>query len=167
MTVTSDVSKMNEINKTLQIMDLQARYANCINEDRLEEWPAFFLDECNYMVTNAENFNARMEAGVIWADSRAMLSDRVSALREANIYERHTYRHILGMPQIRRYSESGGVHTETSFVVVRITNGHQTEVFATGKYVDVIEYADEQPMFSQRIVVCDSNDIDTLIAFPI
>lgn len=156
-----------DMSKIFGIMQLQASYANCIDEDRLEEWPAYFLEKCNYMVTNAENFDARMEAGVIWADSRAMLADRVSALREANIYEDHSYRHILGMPQIRRLSENGGVHAETSFTVIRVTNGQHTDIFATGKYVDVIEYADGQPMFSQRIVVCDSNSIDTLIALPL
>jgi 3-phenylpropionate/cinnamic acid dioxygenase small subunit len=33
-------------------------------------------------------------AGIIYADSRAMLRDRVTALRTANIYERQSYRHI-------------------------------------------------------------------------
>ena len=33
--------------------------------------------------------------------SRAMLTDRVAALREANIYERQSYRHIVGMPALR------------------------------------------------------------------
>ena len=29
-----------------------------------------------------------------------MLADRVLALRRANIYERQTYRHIVGMPRL-------------------------------------------------------------------
>ena len=39
---------------------------------------------------------------IIFANSRGMLQDRVSALREANIYERQSYRHILGQPWISR-----------------------------------------------------------------
>lgn len=163
----TDAIRKVDRDKIFGIMQVQAGYANCIDEDRLEEWPAYFLEKCNYMVTNAENFAAHMPAGVIWADSRAMLADRVSALREANIYENHSYRHILGIPQIRRLTESGAIHSETAFTVIRITNGEQAEIFATGKYIDLIEYADEQPMFAQRIVVCDSTTIDTLIAFPI
>ena len=30
-----------------------------------------------------------------------MLKDRVTALREANIYERQAYRHLVGLPAIR------------------------------------------------------------------
>lgn len=149
------------------LIRLNANYAYCLDEDRLEEWPAFFLEDCHYMVTNAENFAADMQAGVIWADSRSMLADRVSALREANIYEQHAYRHIVGLPQIRRTSEDGGLHTETPFTVLRITGGQHTEVFASGKYVDVVHHAHEQPILGQRIAVCDSNLIDTLLAIPL
>ena len=37
---------------------------------------------------------------MIFANSRGMLRDRVASLREANIYERHVYRHFLGQPWI-------------------------------------------------------------------
>jgi 3-phenylpropionate/cinnamic acid dioxygenase small subunit len=38
------------------------------------------------------------EQAHIYADSRAMLRDRVTAPRTANIYERQSYRHIVGLP---------------------------------------------------------------------
>src|SRR5579863_1268921 len=79
---------------------LNSDYAACIDADRLEDWPDFFLDECLYKITTAENLRRGYAAGVIYADSRAMLRDRVAALREANIYERHAYRHIVGMPRL-------------------------------------------------------------------
>jgi hypothetical protein len=80
---------------------LNSDYAACIDADRLEDWPDFFLDDCLYKITTADNHRHGYAAGVIYADSRAMLRDRVAALREANIYERHTYRHIVGMPRGR------------------------------------------------------------------
>ena len=53
-----------------------------------------------------------------------MLRDRVSALREANIYERHGYRHILGAPFIVGDRSGAGadavVDSETPFLVARI-----------------------------------------------
>ena len=78
----------------------QADYARCIDDDRLETWPDFFSESCIYKITTAANLREGLEAAIIFANSRDMLRDRVSALREANIYERQSYRHILGQPCI-------------------------------------------------------------------
>ena len=103
---------------------------------------------------------------MIFADSRAMLVDRVSALAEANIYERHTYRHILGAPFIVG-DEDGSTRSETAFVVVRIMRDGTTDVFASGRYVDAVRVEDGEPKLAERIVVCDSSRIDTLLALPL
>ena len=84
----------------LRVAELNAAYAAAIDADRLEEWPDFFVDDCLYKITSAENHKRGYGAGIIYADSRAMLRDRVTALRSANIYERQSYRHIVGLPVI-------------------------------------------------------------------
>ena len=66
-----------------------------------------------------------------------MLQDRVSALREANIYERQSYRHILGQPSIL-HENGGEVRSETSFLVARIVQDGDTDIFATGRYLDLL-----------------------------
>ena len=95
-----------------------------------------------------------------------MLHDRVSALRHANIYERQSYRHIIGQTSI----VSGAQHalrTETPFMVARIMHDGSTDLFSTGVYHD--EFAqDSTPLrLRSRIVVCDSSRIDTLLALPL
>jgi anthranilate 1,2-dioxygenase small subunit len=149
------------------IMAVQARYARCIDTDRLEEWPDFFLPDCQYRITTAENHRLGYAAGLIWADSRGMLQDRVAALREANIYERHSYRHVLGLPLV---DETGpeGTRSETPFIVARIMRDGATDLFATGRYLDLWR-ADEAgtPKLAERIVVCDSSRVDTLLALPL
>ena len=40
-------------------------------------------------------------------------------------------------------------------------------VFSTGKYLDSIAFRDGRPLFEERIVVCDSRRVDTLIVIPI
>ena len=40
-------------------------------------------------------------------------------------------------------------------------------VFCTGKYIDEITLDGDRPLFRERLVVCDSNRIDTLIVIPI
>lgn len=149
------------------IAQTQAAYASAIDNDRLEEWPGFFADPCTYLVTTAENHAQGLEAGLIFATSHGMLRDRVSALREANIYERHGYRHILGAPLI--LAERGDVvESETPFMVARIMRTGETSLFATGRYLDTYEiWGRAVARLRKRLVVCDSSRIDTLLAIPL
>ena len=73
----------------------------------------------------------------IYADSRGMLEDRVSALRKANIYERQRYRHIVGLPAVLGQA-NGAAEVETPFLIVRIMRDGKMEVFATGCYHDKV-----------------------------
>ncbi|HEY1968338.1 MAG TPA: aromatic-ring-hydroxylating dioxygenase subunit beta [Pseudonocardia sp.] len=155
------------------IAQAQAAYARCIDTDDLEHWPGFFAERCFYTVTTADNHRDGLAAGMIWADSPGMLTDRVTALRQANIYERHSYRHILGQPLPRADAEAdpraadNEIATDTSFLVVRIMRDGSTAVFASGRYLDRWTLADGNPKLTERIVVCDSKRIDTLLALPL
>ena len=148
------------------IVRAQADYARCIDDDRLESWPDYFDDPCTYLITTAANHREGLQAGIVFASSHGMLVDRVSALREANIYERHSYRHILGMPAI--LSQDGDrVRSETPFLVARIMRDGDTDIFATGRYLDVYRISDAEAKLAERIVVCDSSRIHTLLALPL
>ena len=92
-----------------------------------------------------------------------MLRDRVTALRTANIFERHSYRHIVGLPMI----DPSGVTAETPFLVARIMRDGRTDVFATGVYLDRLHDEGADLRFAERIVVCDSSFFDTLLAIPL
>jgi anthranilate 1,2-dioxygenase small subunit len=144
----------------------QADYARCIDDDRLEAWPDFFSERCIYKITTAANFREELEAGLVFANSRGMLKDRVSALREANVYEKQFYRHILGQPCI--LSEDGAeVRSETPFFVARIVGDGDAELYVTGRYLDTYVLDGEVAKLRERTVVCDSSRIDTLLAIPL
>ena len=151
----------------LEIAELNGACAAAIDSDRLEDWPGFFLDRCLYKVTTADNHQRAYEAGLIYADSRAMLQDRIAALRQANIYERQRYRHILGLPLIAAGAD-GSVTAETSFLVVRTMRDGNMSIFAAGVYLDKLcRDADAAWRYAERIVVCDSQRFDTLLAIPL
>jgi 3-phenylpropionate/cinnamic acid dioxygenase small subunit len=143
---------------------LNTEYASCIDGDRLEEWPGLFLEQCLYKVTTADNHRRGYAAGLMYADSRAMLTDRVAALREANIYERQSYRHIVGMPLLRT---GEGIAAETPFLVVRTMRDGRIDLFASGVYLDRVHDVGDRLRFAERVVVCDSSRIDTLLAIPL
>ncbi|MBM3647032.1 MAG: aromatic-ring-hydroxylating dioxygenase subunit beta [Alphaproteobacteria bacterium] len=151
----------------VRLVELNAAYARIIDNERYEEWPGLFHDPCLYKVTTAENLATGLESGIIYADSRGMLEDRISALRQANIYERQRYRHIVGLPVVTTHSQDVA-EVETSFLVVRIMRDGKMELFATGCYRDKVKPdANGALRFVERIVVCDGGRFDTLVAIPL
>ena len=144
----------------------QAAYARCIDDKAGAGWPDFFDEECLYVVTTAANYREGMAAGLIYADSKGMLKDRIAALNEANIFERHSYRHVLGQPLISEVRDAL-VWAETAFVVARIMGTGETSIFATGRYVDCYVVRGDRALIRERKVVCDSSRIDTLLALPL
>ncbi len=150
-----------------QINTFNVAYAFSIDDDQLESWPFFFVEDCFYKVTTVENQLQGLPAGLIYADSRWMLQDRVTALRDANIFERHRYRHIVGTALIAARNGQG-IDCETPFQITRIMRGGKPELFTTGKYVDhfVVQEKDVLKL-AKRIVVCDSVSFDTLLALPL
>lgn len=158
---------MTQLESHLAVSLLQARYAQAIDDDRLEEWPEFFTDDCLYVVTSHDNHARGMQAGIVYCDSKGMLQDRVSGLREANIYERHRYRHIVSMPATVQ-AEGARLKARTPFAVYRITRNQPSELFVTGTYEDeFVTSADGVLRIARRIVVCDSSVFDTLLAIPL
>jgi 3-phenylpropionate/cinnamic acid dioxygenase small subunit len=149
-----------------RVARLNADYARAIDDDRLEDWPRFFSEPCLYVVTSADNHRQGLPAGLMYADSTGMLRDRVAALREANIYERQAYRHLIGLPAILG-ERDGGVRVETPFLVVRIMRDGHMDLFATGRYLDALVEEAGALRFRERIVVCDSSRVDTLLAIPL
>jgi len=144
----------------------QAEYARCIDDGDLAQWPDFFTGSCVYRVTTANNYKRGLAGSMIYAASRGMLIDRVASLRDANIYERHSYRHLLGQPYVVSANEQEA-HSESSFMVARIMRDGTTSLFATGRYCDVYVVAEGGVKLRERIVVCDSSRIDTLLALPL
>ena len=149
-----------------RVVRLNADYARAIDDDRLEDWPAFFTDTCVYKITSADNHRRGLELGVVYADSNGMLRDRVAALREANIYERQSYRHLVGLPAIVG-TEGEVTRAETPFLVVRIMRDGTMDIFATGRYLDALVDDGGALRLRERIVVCDSSRFDTLLAIPL
>ena len=150
----------------LALCAFNAAYADAIDNDALEQWPGFFTEDCHYRITHIENEREGLAAGIVYADSRAMLEDRIAALREANIYERQRYRHLLGMPLVQK-SDAESIEARTPFLVARIMATGQTEVFATGAYQDRFVQQDGQLRLQSRVAVCDSTVTDTLLALPL
>jgi len=154
------------IQRRLEIEQLYTAYAHCLDDDRLEEWPEFFTEDCCYRVTSAENYEAGLPLGIIYATSKNMLSDRVMALRQANIYEPQRYRHLISCVQIGK-AEGNALDTVANFLVVRTMQDGAMTLFAAGRYIDRVVRSDTGWKFAGKQVILDSRQIDTLLALPL
>ena len=60
---------MDDLAVRLGVNELIAAYVDCIDEDRLEEWPDFFVEQCRYVITSRASHEAGLPHGVVYAAS--------------------------------------------------------------------------------------------------
>ena len=148
-----------------RIENLLADCAHAVDDDELERWPGFFTGDAVYQIITRENHDAGLPMAIMICEGRGMMADRVMALRTANVYEPHTYCHLLGRTAL---SEDGeGIAARTNFSVVRTMQDGRMETFAAGKYLDRIALADGAPLLADRRVVLESRRIDILLVYPL
>ena len=147
------------------IEDLLADYAEAIDDGALERWPGFFTEDGEYQIITRDSHEAGLPIGIMYCGSRGMMEDRVQALRTANIYEPHAYRHLLGRPRFERTAD--GVAVRSNVCVFRIAQDGETVVFATGRYLDRVVEDGGVVRFRSRRVVLDSRRLDTLLVLPL
>jgi anthranilate 1,2-dioxygenase small subunit len=160
------MSTTDQTSVRLGITELVAAYNDCIDDDRLEEWPDFFVDDCRYLVTDRESHDAGLKHGVIYCASRGMLVDRVTSLRRVLMFEAHRYRHLVGPTRILNI-DGQFAETRSNFFIARIMHTGETSLFAIGRYLDRIDVSQKPYRFIERLVVLDSHKIDTLLVIPL
>jgi anthranilate 1,2-dioxygenase small subunit len=149
-----------------RIEDFLHEVANAIDDDEVERWPDFFTEDGFYQIIPRASFAAGHPAGIMTCAGRGMMRDRIEALRHANIYEPHTYCHLLGRPALRPEAD-GAVAARSNFALYRTMQGRSTELFAAGVYRDRIVFEDGEPRLKSRHAVLESRRVDILIVLPI
>jgi anthranilate 1,2-dioxygenase small subunit len=147
------------------IARLMMEYVHAIDNDELERWPQFFTEQCLYQIISRTDHEQGRLIGLWFCDSRAMLADRVSSIREVNIYEPHVYRHIIGPTEVLD-SRDGAYTAQTSYMVARTMHDGEMQLFSAGRYLDEIVIEGGAARFRKRVVVTDSWRYDTLVVIP-
>lgn len=150
----------------LTIDDLMADYAHAIDDDNLELWPEFFTRDGVYKIVSRENHENGWPLGVMYCDGRGMMTDRILALRTANVFEPHTYCHLLGRTKIEACAD-GVFRARTNFSVIRTMQDGGDSRFAVGKYIDECVIEEGRALLRSRLVVLESRRIDILLVIPL
>ncbi len=154
-----------DVSTRLMINDLMSDYAHAIDDDELERWPDFFTEDATYKIISRDNYEAGRPLGLLYCDGQGMMRDRILALRTANVYEPHTYCHLLGRTRVEADDER--YRARTNFSVIRTMQDGTSTRFAAGKYLDELVLTDGGMKLRSRLVVLESRRIDILLVIPL
>jgi salicylate 5-hydroxylase small subunit len=150
----------------LRLADLYAAYDTALDESELERWPDFFTENCLYQVLPRENYDAGLHAALIYAESRAMLADRVVALRETMFFAPRIIRRLTGNVCLRAI-EPDGMRLTASFALFQTMVNDPSELLLCGRYYDRVVENNGALRFAERICVTDGTSIPNSLIYPI
>ena len=141
-------------------------YIAVIDNDRLEEWPALFTEDCLYEIIPKENEDLGLPAPVMYCDNIRMLRDRVLSLRNANIYEKPIYRHFVSALEWTQIDEAT-FDMSSNYLVVNTSQEGVSSIYQAGRYADRVVRTADGLRFKSKRVIYDTLRVQTLLAFPI
>jgi 3-phenylpropionate/cinnamic acid dioxygenase small subunit len=138
--------QMNARELRLELEELYAAYAGCLDEERFEDWPEFFTDDCTYKIIPRENVERGLPLATWFCESRAGLLDRVVAIRKTMMYApRYVRRLVTG---IRVLGWDGGtLGVRASYLALETLLDEPTRLFNCGEYRDKLVVAGDRLRF--------------------
>jgi 3-phenylpropionate/cinnamic acid dioxygenase small subunit len=147
------------------LRDFYDDYYNVLDDVRLDEWPAFFTEDCIYRVIPRENFEAGYTLSTIYAESRGMLIDRVMGMTRTQMFAPRYYRRFPGPLRIVA-PEGDGVRTRHNLLVVQTLIDKRTEIVLSAVCHDVLVPDEQRLRLRERVVVFDSEMIPNSLIYP-
>jgi len=148
------------------VLALYADYGWLIDEGRFDEWLDLFVEDCGYRVVPRENLAQGLPGCLILCENKDMLRDRVTALREANKFNIHVARHLIGLPRVTR-AGAEELAVEASYSVFQSDQDGESRLFSVGSYLDRLRLIGGVPRFREKLVIVDSFAIPSLLATPL
>lgn len=142
-------------------------YADCLDNDRLEEWPELFLEDGCYFILPRENLDAGLDGGYwMYHTSQAMLRDRVTSLRHINTYNKYYCRHLITNIKVAR-QDDGSLHANSNFLVVQVGFEGKVDSIRAGEYRDKIVIQDGKLKFKEKLVIPDTFHSQSTLVRPL
>ena len=157
---------MDRLRLRLELEDLFAAYAACLDDGELERWPEFFTDDCRYEIIPREIFERRLPLAVLRCESKGMLIDRVAALRRSSVYAPRALRHLVSGVRITGI-EGDSVRAHANYAVLQTLSDEHTTIFNAGRDLDRVVRSDGVLKLAERLCVYDSVLVPGSLVYPI
>jgi salicylate 5-hydroxylase small subunit len=149
-----------------EIDELNAAYADALDERRFDDWPACFVEDGRYKVQARENFDRGLPLALIALESQGMMKDRVYGVTQTIYHAPYYTRHVIGPARV--LGESGGlVRAQANYAVFRTRPADSSEVYNVGRYIDEIVRTEAGLRFASRLCVYDSEMVLNSLIYPI
>jgi anthranilate 1,2-dioxygenase small subunit len=148
------------------VLALLGDYGWLIDAARYDDWLALFAEDCVYRVVPRENLALGLPGSLMSCDNKDMLRDRVAALTDANKYNIHVPRHVIGLPRVTRVAPDVLV-VEAAYTVFQSDQEGEARLFSVGSYQDRVRAVGGRLLFHEKIVIVDSFAVPSLLAIPL
>lgn len=149
-----------------EIRSLYDEVADFLDQDEVERFPDYFIDDCVYQVVSRENYGEDLPQAAIYCDGIGMVRDRVIALRETQVYVPRTWRHFISGIRITAI-EGGDVHVRANFMITEAMSDRDPSLFLVGQYLDVLVREGDALKFKQRLAVYDNHHVNRSLIVPV
>ncbi len=141
-------------------------YFEALDEDRLEEWADFFVEDCRYRIIPRENYEAGQKVCIMQGDSKGMLTDRVRAIRSTQVYApRYCRRFYSGLRLVNRSGRQ--LQTRQNLLVVHTLVSRPSKILGCGAAHDRLILTDGGHLkLVERTIILDTEMIDNTIIYP-
>src|ERR1700733_13154581 len=120
-----------------RLADLYCAYDDALNDGELERWPALFTEACVYKILPRENFERGLPIAVIYCESRAMLADRVVALRQTALYAPRIVRRFTSGVCVRAV-DGDEWRLTANFALFETLQNQPSAMFLCGQTIDKV-----------------------------
>lgn len=166
MTATAATAEPHSSDITNQIVALNYRYVQTLDDRRLDDWPGHFVDDCRYIIHPRENRDRGLEGYWIYCDSKKMMDDRVLSVKEVNLYNIHYDRHSISNLLVEP-PQDGVYPVRSNYMVIQTDGEGRSSIFSVGEYRDKVVFVGGEPKFKEKIVIPDTFAVAPLLAIPL
>jgi anthranilate 1,2-dioxygenase small subunit len=157
---------ISEVVLWYELHRLQERYIGTIDSDRLEGWPDLFTEDGVYEIVPKENVDLGLPMGIVHCFGRRMMRDRIVALRKANVFEPHTYRHMTSGLEFTQLG-ADTFEMQSNYVVVQTLTDGESRIFQAGRYFDRVVHTGDGWRYQCKRAVYDTSRVQTLLVTPV
>lgn len=140
--------------------------SDLLDEDQVERFPGYFVEDCLYQVVSRENYAEGLPQASVYCDGLGMVRDRVIALRETQVYVPRTWRHFISGVRVTAL-DGGDIHVRANFLITEAMSDAEPTIFLVGQYLDVLVQEGDDLKFRQHLAVFDNHHVRRSLIVPV
>jgi 3-phenylpropionate/cinnamic acid dioxygenase small subunit len=150
----------------LEIEELHAAYAYCLDHGDIDDWPGFFTEDCVYKLISRENWELGFPLGTIFAEKRGGLLDRVTSVKQTTVYHPRYLTHMISNASVLG-EKDGLIEAMAHYMVLQTLPNQYTQILNVGRYLDKIVRVNGDLKFKEKICIYDSVLVPASIITPV